>query len=95
MAYETILYSVENVKTIIERIGINPKLDNITQIQLTKRQLKILGGVKDLGQITNSNLQQMLKISRQAVLKEMKKLINMELIDLVGKGRNAYYKLKY
>lgn len=90
-----VLYSVEEVKSTIERIGINPKLDNITQIQLTKRQLKILGKIKDLGQIANSNLQQMLKISRQAVLKEMKKLIDMELIELVGKGRNAYYKLKY
>jgi len=35
----------------------------------------------------------MFGITRQAILKEISKLIDAKLIELVGKGRNAYYKI--
>jgi hypothetical protein len=35
----------------------------------------------------------MFGITRQAMLKEIAKLIDAKLIKLVGKGRNAYYKI--
>ncbi|NQT89766.1 MAG: Fic family protein [Candidatus Omnitrophica bacterium] len=89
-----VLYSVHKLKSDIEKIGVLPKAGDLSQIQLSQRQLKILVKIKDMGQIGNKDLQKMFKISRQAVLKEMKKLITMKLIELIGKGRNAYYKLK-
>jgi len=89
-----VLHSVSQARLAIEKIGVSPKADSLSQIQLTQRQLAVLGKIKEIGQIRNKDLQQMLKISRQAVLKEMKKLILIELIELVGKGRKAYYKLR-
>ncbi len=35
----------------------------------------------------------MFKITRQAALKELSKLVKLEIIKLEGKGREAYYVL--
>ena len=89
-----VLHSVSKVRDIIVRIGIMPKGDKAEQLEISQRQIKILEKIKQNGRITNRELQVIFKISRQAILKEIKKLINMELIEILGKGRGAYYKLK-
>ncbi len=63
-------------------------------IELTSKQVKILGKVRENGKITNKELRIMLCVSRQAVLKEISKLADAGLIELVGNGRNAYYRFK-
>jgi hypothetical protein len=35
----------------------------------------------------------MFKITRQAALKEMNKLVDMQVVKLMGKGRGAYYSM--
>jgi len=35
----------------------------------------------------------MFKITRQAALKEMNKLVDMQVVKLSGKGRGAYYSM--
>jgi len=87
-----VMYSVTKVKDIIIRLGITQKTKGVQQLELTQKQIKILEALKEKGKVTNKELREMFKISRQAILKEIKKLIDIELIELVGKGRNAYYK---
>jgi Fic family protein len=91
---EGVLYSINKVKEVITKIGLMPKSDKTLQLELTQRQIKILEWIREKGKVTNKDLQAMFRISRQAVLKEISKLIEMELIELVGKGRGAYYRIK-
>lgn len=43
--------------------------------------------------VSNKELRDMFGITRQAMLKEIAKLLDAKLIELVGKGRNAYYRM--
>ena len=88
-----VLYSVNMVKDTIQRIGILPNKKDIKQIELTKRQVQILEKIRKDGKITNSQMQKIFGISRQAVLKEIAKLIDAEIVVLVGRGKGAYYKI--
>lgn len=87
-----VLYSVNKVKEIIRRLGFTQKQGKIEQIELTERQITILEKIREKGKITNKDLRKEFKISRQAILKEISKLINAKLIELVGSGRGAYYR---
>jgi Fic family protein len=86
-----VLYSVNRVKQIIQKLGFTQKVDAVEQIELTEKQIKILEKINEKGKITNQDLRAMFKISRQAILKEISKLLEAKLIKLVGKGRGAYY----
>lgn len=88
-----VLYSVDKVKAVIAKLGFTQKADEAEQIELTEKQIKILERIKEKGRITNKDLRGMFKISRQAILKEVSKLIDAKLIQLVGKGRGAYYRM--
>ncbi len=88
-----VLYSLNRVKEVIVKIGFSPKIKEIEQIQLSPRQIKILEKIKERGKIANKDLRVMFKISRQAILKEISKLVDAEIIELVGKGRGAYYRI--
>jgi Fic family protein len=61
------------------------------QIGLTDRQMKIVEYIQKNGRITSGDAAKMFKITRQASLKELSKLVKLEVIKLVGKGRGAYY----
>lgn len=87
-----VLHSINKIKEVITKLGISSKIEEAEQIELTQRQIKILEKIKKKGRITNQELRAMLGVSRQAVLKEISKLINARLVKLVGKGRTAYYK---
>ena len=88
-----VLYSVNKVKEVIIKLGITQKVEKAEQIELTQRQIEILQRLKEKGKITNRDLRAMFKISRQAIFKEVSKLIDAKLIQLVGKGRGAYYRI--
>lgn len=88
-----VLYSINKVKAVIEKLSFAQDMDEAQRLELTSRQIKILESLKEKGKITNKDLRVMFKISRQAILKEISKLINTKLIELVGKGRGAYYRL--
>ena len=42
-------------------------------------------------QITSGDVAKMFKLTRQAALKELSKLVELEVITLEGKGRGAHY----
>ena len=90
---EGVLYSVNTVKETIKRIGILHKKENLERVELTKRQLQIIEKIRKEGKITNKQMQKLFGISRQAVLKEISKLIAAEIIVLVGRGKGAHYKI--
>ena len=88
-----VLYSTDKVKDFIEKIGLIPKIEDGERIELTQKQIKILERIQEKGKVSNKDLRDMFGITRQAILKEISKLIDAKLIELVGRGRNAYYKI--
>ena len=53
--------------------------------------MKIIENIQKNGKITAGEAAKMFKISRQAALKELSKLVKLEVIRPHGKGRGAYY----
>ena len=88
-----VLYSINKVKETIAGLSFAPGPSAVEQIELTQKQIKILQKLQEKGRITNRDLRAMFKVSRQAILKEILKLIDAKLIELVGKGRSAYYRM--
>jgi Fic family protein len=64
------------------------------QIALTERQMRIIEFINQNGKISNRDVQKMFKLSDEGALKEIKKLINLEIIKSEGKGRALHYILK-
>ena len=91
---EGVLVSVNRVKEIIEKLELAPKETGAEQIELTPKQIMILEKIKEKGRVTNKDLRGMFPVSRQAILKEVSKLVGADIIELVGKGRGAYYCMK-
>jgi len=63
------------------------------QLALTERQMKIVEWIVDKGKITNREVREMFNVSNRAALDEITKLINLNVIKSVGKGRSLRYEL--
>lgn len=63
------------------------------QIALTERQMQIVEKLIQNNSIAISNVSEMFKISRQAALKEIRKLEILKVVKLQGRGRGAHYVL--
>ncbi|HHT9109088.1 MAG TPA: Fic family protein [Candidatus Wunengus sp. YC64] len=63
------------------------------QIALTERQMRIVEFMNQHGKITNKYIREMFKISAQAAHKEVTKMIKLEVIKPIGKGRGLSYQL--
>lgn len=61
------------------------------QIALTERQMKIIEHIRRNGGITTGESAKMFDITRQAALKELSRLVELEVIKPEGRGRGAYY----
>ncbi len=91
---EGVAFSVNRVKEKVLTLSRSKKAtSSLEQIALTKRQMQIVEMMSRSGKITSKVMQAMFKITPQAVHKEMKKLLEMQVVNLVGKGRGAYYEL--
>ena len=87
-----VLLSISKVKEKVLQLSMDKhKKDTQGQIQLTDRQMKIIEYIQANGQITTGNMAEMFKITRQAALKEINKLVESGIIKLEGKGRGAHY----
>jgi len=64
------------------------------QIALTERQMRIIEFINQNGKISNRDVREMFKLSDEGALKEIKKLIDLEIIKSEGKGRAIHYILK-
>ncbi len=67
------------------------KKEQRSQIAIKKRQMKIIEHIQRNGQITTGESAKMFNISRQAALKELSRIAELEAIKPEGKERGAYY----
>jgi Fic family protein len=65
------------------------------QIALTERQMSIVEFINQNGKITNKDVRAIFKISPQAAHKEITKLVKLDIIRAIGKGRSLSYELKF
>jgi len=63
------------------------------QIALTERQMRIVEFLTQNERIAIGDISKMFKITRQAALKEISKLVDLNVVKLSGKGRGARYVL--
>jgi Fic family protein len=92
---EGVNISIETVKERIIRLS-SKRLRKAKgrQIALTERQMRIIEFINQNGKITNRDVREMFKLSDEGALKEIKKLINLEIIKSEGKGRALHYIFK-
>ncbi len=91
---EGVAVSVEQVKERVLRLSRDRrKRAEIGQVALNERQMRIVEFLHDHGRLTNKDLRTMLKVSRQAALKELAKLIHLGVIQHRGRGRSLHYVL--
>ena len=85
-----ILYSVEEAKDAVLKVSSKRKSGQ-PQIALTPKQMKIVEFINTNGKVTNRDLQELFRISAQAVHKELAKLVELKVINPVGEGRALHY----
>lgn len=91
---EGVAFSVNRVKEkVLALSGSKKATASLEQVALTKRQMQIVESISRSGKITSKEMQAMFKITPQAIHKEMKKLLGMKVVKLIGKGRGAHYEL--
>jgi len=61
------------------------------QVSLTARQMQIVEYITSHGKVTNRELQDLFKISVQAVLRELTRMAELKVIKPVGEGISLYY----
>lgn len=90
-----VLLSISKVKEKVVRLSLEGhKKAARGQVALTEKQSKIVEHILSKGRITSAEIQNMFKISRQAVHKELVKLIELDLIEQKGAGKAIYYIIK-
>lgn len=91
---EGVAVSVNRVKEKVLALSKDKRATgSLEQVSLTRRQMQIVETISRNGKITSREMQKMFKITAQAVHKEMKKLLDMGVVRLVGSGRSAHYEL--
>jgi len=89
---EGVKISILRVKEKVLQLSIEKeKQKRKGQIALTDRQIRILEFIQKNGKVTAGDVADMFKITRQAALKELSKLVELEVIELKGRGRGAHY----
>ncbi len=89
---EGVAVSIKAVKDKVQAISKGIKtVRERGQISLNERQMKIVEKIVSQDKITIAEVAKDFGITRQAALKEMDKLIDLNVIELRGKGRASYY----
>ena len=96
---EWLEYFSEGVATIIKAvkdkvIGLSKGVKILKgkgQIALSERQMKIVEYIINNNKITTGQIAKMFAITRQAALKEINKLIELEVVKLIGFRKDAHY----
>ncbi len=84
--------SISQVKKKVLQLSLEKhKKEAKGQVAITEKQMRIIERIQNNGKITAGEVAKMFKITRQAGLKELSKLVKLEVIKLEGKGRGAYY----
>ncbi len=90
-----VLLSISKVKEKVLQLSLEKhKKETKGQVALTEKQAKIIEHIISNGRITSGEIQKAFKISRPAAYKEIKKLIELNLIEPKGTGKMIYYVIK-
>ena len=87
-----VMLQIEQVKQRVIGLSMDvQKKKEFGQIALTERQMRIIEALNNKQKITISEIAKLFNFTRQAALKEVAKLVTLNVIALVGTGRGAYY----
>jgi len=87
-----VMVQIEQVRQRIIGLSLDvQKMKDFGQVALTERQMKIVEAVNKSQKITAGDIAAMFGISRQSALKEAGKLLEINVLTPVGKGRGAHY----
>ena len=92
-------YFIEGFKCSMREIKdqlllILPEKSEKSRVKLSDKNRKILEHIHLNGTITNSEVQKLLKISRQGAYKDLRYLMDKNIIEQRGGSRSTYYVLK-
>lgn len=89
-----VLVAISEVKTKVLKLSMDRKrVKRKGQVALTRRQMEIVQHAIDNGKITTKEVAQRYNITIQAALKELKKLVEMQVLAMRGKGRATHFVL--
>ena len=96
---EWLVYFLEGFLISISRIKdqillFSPDVSPQEQIKLSKKQIKIIEYLHLNGQISNLEVKKLFNISRQGAYKDLRRLMDLNLIEKKGGSRSTYYILK-
>jgi len=92
---EGVKLSILKVKERVLQLSIEKgRIERKGQIALNERQMKIIEFIQSNGRITSADIQKMFKISRQAAYKEIRKLLQLEIVEQQGSGKGIFYAFK-
>ncbi len=91
---EGVAISIDAVKErVIKLSSERLRKEKRGQIALTERQMQIIEFINQNGKITVTDMSTMFKITRQASLKEISKLVELKVVTIRRKGNKTYYVL--
>ena len=68
-------------------------LEKKGQIPLNDRQMKIVEKIIENGKIANKDVREMFNLSHSTAFDELQKLLELEVVEIKGKGRSTHYVL--
>lgn len=84
----------EVAKDLEKEISIVSVSNNIEIIRLSNEEIQLLDFVKQFGQISTSDVLEILQLSERTAQRRLKTLIGKGLLVKHGQGKNIFYKLK-
>jgi Fic family protein len=92
---EGVAVSINAVRERVARLSVErTRAKKKGQIALTERQMRIVEFINANSRITISDIVSMFKISRQAALKEIGKLVELDVVKRKGQARASFYDMK-
>lgn len=92
---EGVAVSIDAVRERVARLSMERiRTKKKGQIALSERQMRIVESIHKNGKISVSDLAGMFKITRQAALKEIGKMVEMEVVRREGRARASYYVMR-
>jgi Fic family protein len=92
---EGVAASIDAVRERVVRLSAERvKTKKKGQIALTERQMRIVEFINKHGKINSGDMTAMFKITRQAALKEIGKMVEMEIVRREGQARASYYVMR-
>jgi Fic family protein len=86
--------SIKSVKDKVLGLSKDVKfLEKKGQIPLNDRQMKIVEKIIENGKIANKDVREMFNLSHSTAFDELQKLLELEVVEIKGKGRSTHYVL--